>query len=59
MISNFFSIIICCHNSEQYLENTIDSVISQNYKNWELILIDNCSTDKTDSIIKKYVKKTS
>tara|TARA_Y100000588_G_C14279200_1_gene936054 strand:+ start:7409 stop:8224 length:816 start_codon:yes stop_codon:yes gene_type:complete len=56
MINNFFSIIICCYNSEQYLENTIDSVINQNYSNWELLLIDNGSVDKTESIIKKYLK---
>ena len=59
MISNFFSIIICCHNAEKYLENTIDSVISQNYSNWELLLIDNCSTDKTELIIKKYIKSNN
>ena len=56
MNNHFFSIIICCYNSAKYLEKTILSVVNQNYTNWELILIDNGSTDKTESIINKYIE---
>ena len=56
MTNHFFSIIICCYNSAKYLEKTILSVINQNYTNWELVLIDNGSTDKTESIINKYIE---
>jgi glycosyltransferase involved in cell wall biosynthesis len=52
-----FSVIICCYNSELYLEETIKSIISQSYKNWEIIAINDGSTDKTESIIMKYLSK--
>lgn len=42
------------YNGEQYLEETLHSVISQTYPNWELILIDDGSTDRTGKIISKY-----
>ena len=35
------------YNSEKYLRSSIKSVISQTYKNWELLCIDDCSTDKS------------
>ncbi len=46
-----FSIILPTYNCN-YLENAIDSVINQNYKNWELIVIDNNSTNDVYNIIK-------
>ncbi|MEZ8631951.1 glycosyltransferase family 2 protein [Vibrio lentus] len=48
------SIIINCYNSERYLKETIDSVISQTYDNWEIIFWDNQSTDSSAEIIKSY-----
>lgn len=48
------SIIINCYNSEKYLKDTIDSVINQTYKNWELIFWDNQSTDHSADIVKSY-----
>jgi len=41
------SIITPCYNAEKTLEKTVSSVISQSFKNWELILIDDKSTDQT------------
>ena len=55
----WFSIIICCYNSEKYLKYTLESVINQSYKLWELIIIDDGSSDKTKSIIDKYKTKNS
>ena len=49
-----FSVIINCYNGEKYLRETIDSVIAQTYTNWELIVWDNQSTDKTRSITESY-----
>ena len=51
----FFSVIICCYNSEKFIETTIKSVIDQRYTNWELIIIDDGSTDNTINILKKKI----
>lgn len=48
------SIIMPNYNSEKYLKETIDSVINQTYKNWELIIVDDCSNDASLAIISKY-----
>ena len=39
------SIITPCYNAEKYIAATIESVINQTYKNWELLITDDCSTD--------------
>jgi teichuronic acid biosynthesis glycosyltransferase TuaG len=49
------SIITPCYNSQDYISDTILSVISQTYTNWELIIVDDYSTDKSVDIIKKYL----
>ena len=48
------SILITVYNSEKYIRKTIESVKKQSYKNWELIIINDCSTDSTFSILKAY-----
>lgn len=51
------SIITPVYNSEKFVEDTIKSVISQTYLNWEHILVDDCSTDASVEIIEKYSSK--
>jgi glycosyltransferase involved in cell wall biosynthesis len=51
------SIITVVLNGDKYLEKSIKSTLSQNYKNYELILIDGASTDNSVKIIKKYQRK--
>jgi len=51
------SIITAVYNGETYLEKTIESIINQTYVNFEYIIIDGGSTDKTLDIIKKYEDK--
>jgi glycosyltransferase involved in cell wall biosynthesis len=52
--SVFFSIVTVCYNSEKFIEGTIESVLSQNFKGYEYIIIDGKSTDKTLIKIKSY-----
>lgn len=52
--STLISVIIAVFNSEAYLEQCINSVLKQNYRNFELIIIDGNSSDASISIIKKY-----
>jgi len=58
-MTNLVSIITPVHNSELFLEKCLQSVLSQTYSNWEHILIDDCSTDNSFSIIMKYVQNDS
>ena len=51
------SIITVTFNSEKYLKETLKSIFNQKYKNYELIIIDGKSNDKTLDIIKKNIKK--
>jgi glycosyltransferase involved in cell wall biosynthesis len=48
------SVIVNCFNGEKYLSEAIDSVLSQNYINWELIFWDNLSIDSSAEI---FIKK--
>jgi len=52
----YISVIICCYNSEKYISRTIKSVVDQTYKNWEIIFINDGSSDNTEKIILDFVK---
>lgn len=54
MNSPLVSIIMNCHNGEKYLHESLNSIINQSYKNWELIFFDNLSTDKSKKILEKF-----
>lgn len=51
------SIIMNCFNGERYLREAIDSVYAQTFEDWEIIFIDNSSTDESANIAKSYDKK--
>ena len=51
------SVIMPVYNCEKYLKESIESVISQSYQNWELIIVDDGSKDKSVSIIESYMEK--
>ena len=48
------SIIMPNYNSEKYVEATIKSVLSQTYENWELLFVDDCSTDSSLKKVKAF-----
>ena len=48
------SLIINCFNGSKFLKKTLDSILLLNYKNFEIIFYDNCSTDNSISILKSY-----
>ena len=50
------SIITPTFNSEKFIAETIQSVQNQTYENWEMIIVDDCSYDKTVSIIADFIK---
>ena len=56
MKSEGISIIIPCYNTELYLEKCLTSIINQKLKEFEVILVDDCSTDNTISVIKKFTQ---
>ena len=52
--SPFISVIIPVYNTEQYLEKCIDSILNQSFQNFEIILINDGSTDRSESICKQF-----
>lgn len=60
-MSNFplVSVIIPCYNAEKYVESAVRSIMNQTYKNLEIIITDDCSTDGTFAILKKLVAEDS
>lgn len=56
MKDKLVSIITPVYNAEKFLKSTIDSVLAQDYKEWEMILVDDCSIDNSEKIIRKYME---
>ena len=57
MSSQLVSVIMSVHNNEATVNTAIESILGQSYKNIELIITDDCSSDNSLSIIKKYIDK--
>ena len=55
--NELISVIVPIYNSEQYLAECIDSIVGQTYKNLEIILVDDGSTDSSGKICDEYAKK--
>jgi len=49
-----FSVLIASYNNEKYLETAIKSVLQQTYQDFEIVIVDDCSTDNSFSILDKY-----
>lgn len=57
MIDGLVSIIMPSWNTGKYIADSIQSVINQTYKDWELIIVDDCSTDNTDKVVQTFKDK--
>ena len=57
--NELISIITASYNYQDYIGETIDSVLAQTYPNWELIIVDDGSTDDSVNVIKSYCEKDS
>ena len=53
------SIAMPAYNAEKYISYAIESVIKQTFEDWELIIVDDASTDSTPNIIEEYAKRDS
>lgn len=51
------SIVLPVYNGERYIRESIDSIVSQTMTDWELVIVNDCSTDKTSTIIEEYAQK--
>lgn len=54
-MAGLVSIIMPSYNTAEYIAESIQSVLEQSYTDWELLVVDDCSTDKTDEVIKPYL----
>lgn len=57
MVDGLVSIIMPSWNTERFIAETIQSVIDQTYTNWELIIVDDCSSDNTDEVVASFKDK--
>lgn len=55
----FFSVILNTYNNEKTISRTFKSLLNQSYKNFEIIIVDDCSTDSTVKLIKQIISQTS
>ena len=51
-VNDLISIITPLYNGERYIEQTIKSVLAQTYENWEMVIVDDLSTDRSVELIK-------
>lgn len=55
----FFSVVIPSYNSESTIKRAIDSVLDQSWSNYEIIVVDDSSTDRTSSIVEKIIQQSN
>lgn len=53
------SVVIAVYNGERYLENCVECILNQSYRNFEILICDDCSTDRTPEILERLSKQDS
>lgn len=56
-MNELVSVIMPSYNTARFIGNSIKSVLNQTYTNWELIIVDDCSTDNTDEVVENFKDK--
>ena len=56
-VDGLVSIITPAYNAADYIAETIESVLAQTYKNWEMLIVNDCSKDNTSEIVQSYAAK--
>ncbi|MCR5405090.1 MAG: glycosyltransferase [Butyrivibrio sp.] len=54
-MSDLVSIIMPSYNTGKFIKESIESVLKQTYTNWELLIVDDCSTDNTDKVVEPFL----
>ncbi len=57
MEKGLVSVITPTYNCARFIEETIESVLAQTYQQWEMIIVDDCSTDNTREVVGEYIKR--
>ena len=55
---NNVTLAVCVYNCELFIEETLTHIVSQTFKNYNLLIVDDCSTDNTKKIINAFLKKS-
>ena len=53
-MNELVSVIMPSYNTARFIGESIESVLNQTYTNWELIIVDDCSTDNTDEVVENF-----
>lgn len=57
MTSEKITVVIPTYNKAEYIEQTIESVFRQTYTDWEIVIVDDCSSDNTEQVVQKYLSE--
>ena len=55
IVQGLVSIITPLYNGKNYIEETMTSVVNQTYENWEMIIVDDCSSDGSAEVVETYI----
>lgn len=58
-MSHCISIITPCYNSASFIAPTLESVLAQTFEDWEMLVVDDCSTDDSAAIVQEYTRRDS